>query len=162
MPPRFTMPIGYTRPAEQSFSNSFKEKIADVYTFFPELHHRKVMCGMIKKRGPIQGVAKSWTVPPVFRLHPAASLYTISHELTHLVQRNISGIPHGEIACDIWTIDRMPLRYLDQTPYYLLGRTEIDWHANRNAVKRLCRQAIELRSSMHAYISWLRCRIKEL
>jgi hypothetical protein len=156
------VPIVFTRPAEQAFSNSFKAKIADVFTFFPELHQQKVMCGLIKNRGSVQGVAKSWTLPPLFRIQPAASLYTISHELTHLVQGNTSGIPHGEIACDIWTIDRMPLRYLDQIPYYLLGRTNIDWDENRKAVKTLCRQAIELRSSMRTYITWLKCRIKEL
>ena len=156
------MPIAFTKPAEQVFSNSFKAKIADVYSFFPELHKQSVICGLIKKRGSVQGIAKSWTLPPLFRVQPTASLYTISHELTHLVQGNSSGIPHGEVACDIWTVDRMPLQYLDQTPYYLLGRIDIDWEENRKAVKRLCRQAIELRISMRTYISWLKCRIKEL
>ena len=156
------MPLVYTRHADRLFSDRFKKKIADVYSFFPELQQTNIACGAIIKRGAIQGIATGWTQPPVVRLQPDSSFYTIAHELTHLVQGNGSGIPHGEITCDIWTVDRMPVEYLDQKPYYLLSRISLDWKAKRKDVKRLCRQAIELRSSMHAYIVWLRHHIKEL
>ena len=156
------MPIFYSKPADLSFSKHFKEKINDVYSFFPELHQQDVKCGMIRKRGSIQGIATNWTQPRVIRLRHRASLYTIAHELTHLVQGGNYGIPQGEIACDIWVVDRMPLEYLDQPPYYLLHRIDTDWKANRTAIKRLCTEAIAVRRSMRTYISWLRCRIKEL
>lgn len=156
------MPIVFTKPAGRSFSTNFQERIADVYSFFPELHQKQVVCGMIRKRRSVQGTATNWTDPPVFRLRPGVSRFTIAHELTHLVQGRESGIPHGEVACDIWTIDRMPAEYLDIRPYYLFCRIATDWYANRLVVKQLCRRAIELRKSMRTYISWLRYRIKEL
>lgn len=82
--------------------------------------------------------------------------------MTHLVQGPLSGIPHGEIACDIWTVNRMPERYLDQPPYYLLDRISVDWQSNKIQIKDLCRQAIDLRPTMRAYIVWLKERIREL
>jgi hypothetical protein len=159
-PPR--LPIKFTRPAELAFSRTFKESVLDVYSHFPELWQKKITCGAIGRRGSVQGVAACWTDPPVFRLVPGTSSFTIAHELTHLVQGSLSGIPHGETACDIWTIDRMPTRYLDQIPFYLLSGIRIDWRKNRDAVKVLCKQAIELRKSRCTYIKWLRCRLKEL
>jgi hypothetical protein len=88
----------------------------------------------------VEGTATGWTSPPVFRLRPNASRYTIAHELTHLVQGNGSGIPHGEVACDIWIISRLPVELLDQRPaYYLLARqhSRLDWKKNRAAVREL-------------------------
>jgi hypothetical protein len=88
----------------------------------------------------VEGTATGWTSPPVFRLCPNASRYTIAQELTHLVQGNGSGIPHGEFACDIWIISRLPVELLDQRLYYLLARrrhSRLDWKKNRAAVKEL-------------------------
>ena len=156
------MPVTYSRPADLAFSHKFKEKINDVYSFFPELQNRELKCGVLKTRGPIQGTATSWTKPPVIRLQPTASLFTIAHELTHLIQGRDSGVPHGEIAFDIWTVDRMPVEYLDQQPFYLLHRINADWKTNKAAIKQLCREAIAVRRTVRTYIQWLRCRIKEL
>lgn len=156
------MPINLTRRADTLFVPLFKEKIVEVYSFFPELAQTAITCGAIARRGCVQGTAMGWTKPPVFRLQPDSSCFTIAHELTHLVQGKTNGIPHGEVACDIWTVDRMPLKYLDQRPNYLLHRIAIDWKNERNEVKRLCRQAIELRRSMRTYIIWLRSRIRQL
>ena len=156
------VPIKFTRPAEHAFNERFKERIISVYSYFPELQEKMITCGAIRHAGPIQGVATSWTTPPLFRLVPGASMYTIAHEFTHMVQGGKSGIPNGETACDIWTIDRMPTSYLDQIPYYLLSGIRTNWRENREAIKELCRQAIALRQLRRTYIKWLRCRIKEL
>lgn len=156
------MPIKFTVRADRLFEPQFKEKIINVYSFFPELEQAEITCGAIARRGYVQGIATGWSVPPVFRIQPDSSSYTIAHELTHLVQGKANGIPHGEVACDIWSIDRMPLEYLDQRPHYLLHRIMIDWRKQRKEVKRLCREAIELRRSMRTYIVWLRNQIKEL
>jgi hypothetical protein len=156
------MPIKFTRPAELAFGERFRQRIFNVYSYFPELREKEIICGAISRRGAVQGVATCWTDPPLFRLLPGASMFTIAHELTHIVQGGESEIPHGEIACDIWTIDRMPLQYLDQIPYYLLSGIRIDWDENREAVKELCKQAIAFRTLRRTYITWLRCRIKEL
>ena len=156
------MPIEFSRQARQKFSPEFKEKVLNVYSFFPELQEKRIACGLIVKRGLVEGTATGWTSPPVFRLRANVSCYTIAHELTHLVQGNGSGIPHGEVPCDIWTMSRMPIDLLDQRPYYLMKYCKTDWKRNRAAVKELCRQAIELRKEKRTYMVWLRDRIKEL
>jgi hypothetical protein len=157
------MPIHFTNLAQQTFSSDFKSKIIRVYNFFPELHDKKIICGSIKKRGRIEGIATSWTFPPIFRLRPNVSNYIIAHELTHLTQGNGFGIPHGEVACDIWTVNRMPVEMLDQRPYYLLKRCRgIDWKHDRIIIKEICKQAIEIRKIQRSYIVWLLNQIKSI
>ncbi len=55
----------------------------------------------------------------------------------------------------------MPAEYLDQPPYYLLGRMNVDWPTKKIQIKDLCRQAIDLRSTMRVYIVWLRNSIRK-
>lgn len=155
------VPIAFTRRAEQAFSAEFKSRILRVYGFFPELQNGEISCGLITRRGRVEGIATGWTVPPVIRLWPNVSSYTIAHELTHLVQGNGSGIPHGEVACDIWTVGRLPAELLDQKPYYLKC-AGLDWKKDKLAVKELCLQAIELRKTRRAYIVWLKGRLRSL
>ena len=156
------MPVNFSKLAQQTFSPEFKARIIRIYSFFPELQGIGIMCGSMKKRSRVEGNAISWTMPPIFRLKPNVSSYTIAHELMHLVQGNESGIPHGEVACDIWTIDRMPVELLDQRPYYLLKRCRVDWNRNKIIIKKLCRKAIEIRKTNRTYIRWLQQHIKNL
>ena len=156
------MPIEFSRRAEQVFSSAFRSKVLHIYSHFPELQNKRIVCGSMKKRGWIEGTATGWTSPPVFRLQANVSNYTIAHELTHIVQGNGSGIPHGEVACDIWTVNRMPAELLDQRPYYLLKNCRLDWKQDRAAIKELCKQAIELRKTQRTYIVWLRGQIRKL
>ncbi len=157
------MPIHFTKLAQQTFSLNFKSEVIRVYGFFPELRDKEIICGSMKKHGRIEGTATSWTSPLVFRLQPNVSNYTIAHELTHLTQGNGFGIPHGEVACDIWTVNRMPVELLDQRPYYLLKRCRnIDWKRHRIVIKELCKQAIETRKVQRTYIAWLRTQIRNI
>ncbi len=156
------MPIEFSRRAEQVFSPAFRARVLQIYSHFPELQDKRIVCGSMRRRGWIEGTATGWTSPPVFRLQANVSNYTIAHELTHLVQGNGSGVPHGEVACDIWTVDRMPAELLDQRPYYLLKNCRVDWKQDKAAVKELCRQAIEIRKTQRTYIVWLQGQIKKL
>lgn len=156
------MPIEFSRRAEQAFSPEFKARILKTYGLFPELWDKRILCGAMKTRGWVEGTATGWTSPPVFRLQANVSDYTIAHELTHLVQGNGSGVPHGEVACDIWAVNRMPVELLDQQPYYLLRNAKIDWKRNRIEIKELCRQAIERRKTQRTYIVWLKSQLKTL
>ena len=45
--------------------------------------------------------------------------YTIGHELMHLVQFNSNEIPSGETACDMFTLARLPPKFIDESPTYL-------------------------------------------
>lgn len=157
------MPIVFSRHAKRAFSPEFKSRILAVYSFFPELQGKKVSCGLLRSRGWVEGIAIGWTSPPVFRLRPNVSHYTIAHEMTHLVQGNGSGIPHGEVACDIWTLHRLPTDLLDQRPYYLMKNIKCDWKkVDKVRIKELCSKAIEVRKTKRSYIVWLQHQIKKL
>lgn len=156
------MPIEFSAPAQQVFSQGFKTRIMQVYDLFPELQKKRVACGLLKGRSWVEGTAIGWTSPPVFRLRPGVSRYTIAHELTHLIQGNGSGIPHGEVACDIWTVHRLPVELLDQRPYYLMKNSRCDWEKNRHTIKELCKQSIQIRKTRRTYIVWLRSQIRKL
>ena len=156
------MPIEFSTRARKVFSPGFKERIMRIYGLFPELQEKRIFCGLLLKQGRVEGTATSWTNPPVFRLQPNVSSYTIAHELTHLVQGNGSGVPHGEVACDIWTVDRLPVDLLDERPYYLMKNSKCNWKKSRAAIKELCRQAIVVRKTQRTYIVWLRSRINKV
>ena len=156
------MPIEFSRPAQKAFGLGFKTQIMQVYDLFPELQQNRIACGLLMGRGWVEGTATGWTSPPVFRLRPGVSNYTIAHELMHLIQGNGSGIPHGEVACDIWTMQRLPAELLDQRPYYLMKNSRCDWEMNRDAIKELCARAIQIRKTRRTYIVWLRDQIKNL
>lgn len=133
-----------------------------VYSLFPELQEKRILCGLLTGRGSVEGTAIGWTSPSVFRLQPNVSNYTVAHELTHLTQGNGFGVPHGEVACDIWTVHRLPVDLLDQRPYYLMKNSRCDWKRNKNTVKELCTRAIEIRKTRRTYIEWLRYQIRNL
>ena len=46
--------------------------------------------------------------------------WTMAHELMHLAQFNSKGIPGGERATDIHALARVPPRYIDDSPSYLV------------------------------------------
>lgn len=46
--------------------------------------------------------------------------WTLGHELMHLAQFNSSGIPQGERACDVFALARLPPRFIDEAPSYLV------------------------------------------
>lgn len=46
--------------------------------------------------------------------------WTLAHELMHLAQFNSSGIPGGERATDVHALARVPPRFIDDSPSYLV------------------------------------------
>ncbi len=87
---------------------------------------------------------------------------TIAHELTHLLQ-GCNGVPHGEKACDIWAMARLPAEMLDDQPYYLLRHWRRErWLHNRVQAKALCERAIEVRKVERNYIKWLSGELRQL
>lgn len=153
--------LAFTRVAEARFSPAFKDRIMQVHSLFPELQDRQVKCGFIRRGSRLAGSAKSWTDPQQIALQPGASSTTIAHELTHLLQGN--SVPHGEKACDIWTVSRLPSDMADEQPYYLLRHWQKDrWLRHRASVRQLCIEAIEVRGANREYIRWLSGRLRQL
>jgi hypothetical protein len=145
--------------AEAGFTGEFKQKIFRVYSLFPELQDYEITCGLIRKGSYLLGTARGWSGQ--ISLQPNVGRMTIAHELTHLLQGN--GMPHGEKACDIWALARLPHDMLDERPYYLLRHWHLErWLRNRLQAKALCEQAIEVRRVQRNYIKWLSLQLRQL
>lgn len=91
----------------------------------------------------------SWRLP---------TYWTMAHELMHLAQFNSEGIPSGERATDVHALARVPPRYIDDSPSYLVVPRGLrgGWSkehaklAHRTAKDALKRRADGLRN----YASW--------
>jgi hypothetical protein len=135
--------------------------VLSVYSLFSELRDRPIKCGFINNDSRIAGSARSWVAPQQIALQSDASSTTIAHELTHLLQGN--GVPHGEKACDIWAVSRLPVGMADEQPYYLLRHWQKKrWLRHRESVRLLCMQAIEVRRTDREYIKWLFGQLRQL
>jgi hypothetical protein len=153
--------LRFTRVAESGFSGEFKDKVLHVYSLFPELQDNEITCGFIRKGSHLLGTARGWASPKQIALQPNVGRMTIAHELTHLLQGN--GVPHGEKACDIWALARLPHFMLDERPYYLLRHWHLErWLRNRAQTKSLCEKAIEVRRTERTYIKWLSGQLRQL
>lgn len=151
------MTIRFTSVADAKFGAQFKERVLNVYSLFLELHDKTITCGFIHRGAHLSGTARSWKQQ--IALQQNVSNTTIAHELTHLLQGN--GVPHGEKSCDIWAVARLPETMLDEQPYYLLRHWQKGrWLRNKEAVRQLCAQAIEVRRTNRAYIKWLSAQLR--
>lgn len=154
--------LTFTRVAAAKFSGEFQGRVLQVYSLFPELAGHEVKCGYIRRGARVLGTARGWSDPKQISLQPSAGRMTIAHELTHLLQGNNS-VPHGEKACDIWAMARLPPEMLDEQPYYLLRHWRRErWMRNRAQAKALCEQAIEVRKAERNYIKWLSKELRHL
>ncbi|MEO9363707.1 MAG: hypothetical protein ABI348_07390, partial [Nitrososphaera sp.] len=156
--------LRFSRVAEAKFSGEFQERILKVYTLFPELKDDEIKCGYIRRGTRLLGTARGWATPKQISLQPNVGRMTIAHELTHLLQGNGNGVPHGEKACDIWALARLPSEMLDEQPYYLLRHWHRErWLRNRVQAKVLCERAIiDVRRVERNYIKWLSGELRHL
>lgn len=65
----------------------------------------KLMLEVIRRRDG------SWRLP---------TYWTLAHELMHLAQFNSKDMPSGERACDVHALARVPPRFIDDSPSYLV------------------------------------------
>lgn len=95
--------------------------------------------------------------------------WTLSHELMHLAQFNSRGIPGGERATDVHALARVPPRFIDDSPSYLVvpPSRRRRWTArDARLAHQVAVQALELRKAgLRRYASWWeseferRCRL---
>ncbi len=84
--------------------------------------------------------------------------WTLAHELMHLAQFNGDGIPAGERACDVHALARVPPRFIDDSPSYLVvppsGRRR--WtERDARLAHDLARQALRKRGAgLRRYAAW--------
>lgn len=84
--------------------------------------------------------------------------WTMAHELMHLAQFNSSGIPGGERATDVHALARVPPRYIDESPTYLVVPRGLrgSWSPEAAALAHdVAREALESRrNGVRRYASW--------
>src|SRR5688500_10428351 len=125
--------LTFTKKANANFTNKFKQRINDIFKYFPELHNEIVLVGWIAPHGWARGscwYSKVSTSKPLkISLQPNERNFTIAHEFTHLLQaRKIEElqIHHVERAYDVWELTRLPLEkiddYLSDIEYYFMRK----------------------------------------
>lgn len=93
------------------------ERIEIVRAFFPELSGITIRVGFALKRGVLGWGSLDPERPGIWIRPRRLELFTIAHELTHLLQaRGLA--PRGERQCDLWALARSPL-VIDTAPTYL-------------------------------------------
>jgi hypothetical protein len=163
--------LTFTKKANANFVDVFKQRIVDVFKYFPELHNEVVYVGCIAPHGWARGCcccSNTTTDKPLkISLQPNEKNFTIAHEFTHLLQarkKEELGIPSGERACDVWTLTRLPLELIDDYPSYIGNNYPMrkNWNAIKERVRELAFQAIEVRKTRRRYIVWFEGEIKKL
>jgi hypothetical protein len=103
----------------------------------------KVMLGVRRRR------AGGWRLP---------THWTMAHELMHLAQFNSEGIPGGERATDVHALARVPPRYIDESPTYLVVPRGLrgSWPPEAAALAhRVAVEALRLRGDgVRRYATW--------
>ena len=162
--------LTFTKKANANFTNKFKQRIIDIFKYFPELHNEIVLVGWIAPHGWARGScccsSVSTNKPLKISLQPNERNFTIAHEFTHLLQarkKEELQIPSGERACDVWALTRLPLELIDDYPSYIgnyLMRKR--WDTVKNTVRELAFNAIEIRKTKRQYIVWFEDEVKKL
>jgi len=166
-PARMTLEIVWTRKAlalPEEVRRELASRLNRLHPYFPEMK-TKVKIGITRALDGLafqstEGVVKlmldvrrrrdgSWKYP---------TYWTMAHELMHLAQFNSNGTPSGERACDVYALARMPPRFIDDSPSYLVvppaGRKS--WGRKEAALAhRLAVEAIDKRSAgLVRYAVW--------
>jgi hypothetical protein len=160
----------FTKKANANFTDNFKQRIIDIFKYFPELHNEIVLVGWIAPRGWARGscwYSKASTSKPLkISLQPNEKNFTIAHEFTHLLQarkKEELQIPGGERACDVWALTRLPLELIDDYPSYIGNyRMRKRWGSVKKTVRELAFNAIEIRKTKRQYIVWFEDQVKKL
>jgi hypothetical protein len=162
--------LTFTKKANAKFTNKFKQRIIDIFKYFPELHNEIVLVGWIAPHGWARGScwsSKATTSKPLkISLQPNERNFTIAHEFTHLLQarkKEELQIPSGERACDVWALTRLPLELIDDYPSYIGNyRMRKCWDTSKQKVRELAFNAIEIRKTKRQYIIWFEDQVKKL
>jgi hypothetical protein len=162
--------LRFTKKANTKFSDKFKQRIIDIFEYFPELHNEIVHVGWIAPHGWVRGSCwcsnASTSNPLKISLQPNERNFTIAHEFTHLLQarkKEELQIPSGERACDVWALTRLPLELIDDYPSYIGNHLmRKHWDTIKNRVRALAVDAIEIRKTKRLYIVWFEDEVKKL
>jgi hypothetical protein len=94
-----------------------RERLEFARAHFPELDGLSIRVGLARKRGVLGWGSMDPEEPGIWVRPRVLDLFTIAHELTHLLQAR-GAVPRGERACDLFALARSPA-LVDAAPQYL-------------------------------------------
>jgi len=159
--------IDWTRTAlelPERVRRGLVSRLGSLYPYFPEMKPR-IKIGITKSFDGLAFQSDDGRVKLMLGVRRARdgtwkypTYWTIGHELMHLAQFNSKGIPGGERACDIFGLARLPPRFIDESPTYLVVPRGLrsKWRpADARMAHELAVQALKLRrNGLRRYASW--------
>jgi hypothetical protein len=119
---RFTKP--FTKRAGPRLLQQFSDRFDSVSKHFSEVQG-EITVGLttsyngLALTGVKGGAAFDKLCFPPLDRKGLPTRYVIGHELMHIVQSKVEGMPSTERSCDIFTLARLPAEMLDRPPIYL-------------------------------------------
>ena len=159
--------IAWTRKAltlTPKLRDEVERRVRRVHPYFPEIR-RKMKIGLTRSYDGLAFQSDDGVVKLMLDVRKARNgdyrsptFWTIAHELMHLAQFNSPNIPAGERACDLHTLARLPPKYIDEAPSYLIidRRVRSNWNQDyATAAHELARKALRKRADgVRTYILW--------
>jgi hypothetical protein len=93
------------------------DRLDSVRAYFPELDGEEIQVGLVLSQKILGRGSLDPEAPGIWLRPRLASLFTIAHEMTHLLQAK-GQVPRGERACDLFALARSAL-LVDSLPTYL-------------------------------------------
>lgn len=108
----------FSRPALASpHLRRIRERLELVRRYFPELDGIAIRVGLARARGVLGWGSLDAAQPGIWVRPRRCDLFTIAHELTHLLQAR-GLVPGGEATCDLHALARSPV-LIDCEPSYV-------------------------------------------
>ena len=166
--------ITWTRKARglsPHLMHEVEKRIRRLQPYFPEMR-KKITIGLTRSYDGLAFQSDEGTVKLMLDVrrarngdYRAPTYWTLAHELMHLAQFNTKDIPAGERACDLYALARLPPRFVDDSPSYLVipGRIRKSWNEGHAKVAhRLAVRALDEREKgLRNYIRWWEGRFEE-
>ena len=162
-----TLEITWTRKAMRlppEVREELASRLERLSEFFPEMK-KKMKVGITRFYDGLVWQSNSGQVKLMIDVHRSRTggwkyptFWTMGHELMHLAQFNSNGIPGGERAIDVYALARLPPKFVDESPSYLVvpdGPREVWKPEHAKLAHELARKAIVLRDKgLKNYAVW--------
>jgi hypothetical protein len=162
-----TLDVSWTRQAMKLPPNVRKElerRLTALSAYFPEMK-TQVRIGITRSYDGLAFQSDDGKVKLMLEAHrrrdggwKLPTNWTLAHELMHLAQFNSRGIPGGERACDVHALARVPPKYIDDSPSYLVVPKGLRGGWNREAAALahdVAKEALANRTrGLRRYASW--------
>jgi len=162
-----TLEVTWTRKAMRlppEVRQELLDRLEELGEFFPEMK-RKMRIGITRFYDGLVWQSDSGHVKLMVDVHRSKkgawrypTYWTIAHELMHLAQFNTDHIPSGERATDIYALARLPPRFIDESPSYLVvpdGPRDVWKVEHAKLAHELAVKAVTLRKhGLRRYAVW--------